>query len=609
MFVGPVDALTLLQLERCAWLQQFTDPLAAEATDASTRPTLFARLVTLLTTLSLSTPNNGGDIPTPLPHLDAALYVRDDNKFMAGAIHASYPFWRDYILPAAALPEELALKAHGWVERGVHVPDFFKPYRGEFAGAHMDAPAPLRFRGRNHPVPPEHRGFVEDTVADYLRSGAVLKLGAPALVSLPIGMALSSSGKPRLILDARYLNLWTPSPDMAYEGLRGFQRGIAAGDYLMSVDMKSGYHHIRVSPESRKYLGFSWNGNNYAFCVLPFGWAPACYVFNTISTAFAAFIRRMGVHCIVYLDDFGFVLRRAWTAQNREHFVAAMCLAFHLAGYYVSRTKSCLVPATRLQLLGFGIDTVPQQYFVPQRKLDAIFALITMVVQARAVNARALMSLCGKVQALALAVPPAPIFLRSTYDALAHAPIDGGIDEPDVTVTDAMKKDLRGLFALREWEGLSRWKEEKHVKLYTDACDVSWGAVLPLDGGSTHRAHGVFPRHLMHLHINVKEFLAVSYTLKRLGSFIPKPCYLDLYVDNTSVQYAALRGSSPDDLARSLSRVLLTWQLQFNVTIRLHRVASADNIADAESRLPNGEVSQQRPCGWPCRYWCVATIS
>lgn len=568
---------------------RFVDPTAAEATDASSHPSLFARFAFLLTALSLHVPWSSRAAVASAHQAqlcaDEPFVVRDDSRFRAGCIHAAFPFWKNYILPVAKLPAELHSRASGWLRDAVHVPDFFRPFSGTFGGRTYRAETPLPYRGRNHPVEPEHRPFVKGTLVEYLASGAIVEVAAPPFICMPIGVATNSSGKPRLILDARYLNLWTPSPDMKYESLRGFQQGIEKGDYLISVDHKSGYHHIRVTAESRQYLGFSWEGRFYVFCVLPFGWAPACHIYNTISTAFAAFVRAMGVHCIVYLDDFGFVVKRDWSAAQRHAFTAAMCLAFYLAGYFVSRTKSNFLPATSLLLLGFGIDTVRQQFFVPQKKMDAIFALIDAVTSSAVTTMRLLESLCGKIQSLSLAVPPVSLFLRSTYDALANAGDAPGLDGPAVDVTDGMRVDLRALYALRRWEGLSRWKPERHVKLYTDACDEGWGAVLPIDGVE-YRTRGQFPKHQLQLHINVKEFLAVSYTLKRIGHRIPAPCYLDLYVDNTSVQYAALRGSSPDELARALSRELLDWQLQRDITIRFHRVASADNPADEESRIP-----------------------
>ena len=63
------------------------------------------------------------------------------------------------------------------------------------------------------------------------------------------------------------------------------------GDYFTTFDLTSGYHHIEIHPEHRKFLGFQWtfeNGSSryFEFCVLPFGLALACYIFTKVLRPF-----------------------------------------------------------------------------------------------------------------------------------------------------------------------------------------------------------------------------------------------------------------------------------------------------------------------------------
>ena len=56
------------------------------------------------------------------------------------------------------------------------------------------------------------------------------------------------------------------------------------GDYVFTLDLKSGYHHVDIYQQHWKYLGFAWgvgsNLNYHVFGVLPFGLATACYLFT-----------------------------------------------------------------------------------------------------------------------------------------------------------------------------------------------------------------------------------------------------------------------------------------------------------------------------------------
>ena len=41
--------------------------------------------------------------------------------------------------------------------------------------------------------------------------------------------------------------------------------------YVITFDLKSGYHHVDVNKEHWRYLGFYWKKHFYVFKVLPFG--------------------------------------------------------------------------------------------------------------------------------------------------------------------------------------------------------------------------------------------------------------------------------------------------------------------------------------------------
>ncbi len=95
-----------------------------------------------------------------------------------------------------------------------------------------------------------------------------------------------------------------------------FQQGISPQDTLFSMDRKSGYHHVSLQATSWKYFGFQWECTTYVFTVLPFGWAPACYIYNTLSSVVAAYYRSFGLHCILYLDYFGSYI--VWYFSRRQ---------------------------------------------------------------------------------------------------------------------------------------------------------------------------------------------------------------------------------------------------------------------------------------------------
>jgi hypothetical protein len=369
---------------------------------------------------------------------------------------------------------------------------------------------------------------------------------------------------------------------MRYETLRQFQHGLDVDDLLYSLDHKSGYHHVPLTPESYGFVGFRWRGVFYTFCVLPFGWAPACYVYQTLSSVVAAYLRRLTIHTIVYLDDFGCALQACLSIIQQYMFVWATLAVMYQAHYYVAIPKSNLIPDVILRLLGFGIDTHRQRFFIPSEKLAAILALLRSALTAPSLPLEAVQSLTGKLQSLALAVPPVSIFLRSLHATIATAAKTG---DNDIRLSDDTKADLRELQNLRKWERLSRWPREQHtsIRLDTDASGSAWGAVIYV-GLSSLTAGGKFHRSQHSLPIHVKEMLAIRLALSAFESHI-RDCFLDIHVDNTLVELSALSGKSITAELREFARHLLHFQLQSNAVVRIYRVTSTDNVvADAISR-------------------------
>ena len=48
---------------------------------------------------------------------------------------------------------------------------------------------------------------------------------------------------------------------------------------------------------------FEWKGKLYHWYVMPFGLAPACWVFTVIVKALIAYCRLHGLKCLSYIDD------------------------------------------------------------------------------------------------------------------------------------------------------------------------------------------------------------------------------------------------------------------------------------------------------------------
>ena len=127
--------------------------------------------------------------------------------------------------------------------------------------------------------------FVSEAISDLLRTVEILD-HQPDLINL-LSVSVQSSGKKRLILDLRHVNLYVFKRTFCSEDLSVAIQIFSKGFYLFKFDLKSGYHHVEIFPEHRKYLAFSWDFGDgevkyFQFTVFRFGLSSAPYLFTKL---------------------------------------------------------------------------------------------------------------------------------------------------------------------------------------------------------------------------------------------------------------------------------------------------------------------------------------
>nr|XP_015840034.1 PREDICTED: retrovirus-related Pol polyprotein from transposon 17.6 [Tribolium castaneum] len=155
------------------------------------------------------------------------------------------------------------------------------------------------FLKRPYPVPFALRPAVDATIQEMLDLGVIKREASP--YASPMTVVKKKDGTVRICLDARMINSKMiadcESPPAADELLRRFH-GIR---YMSTIDLRSSYWQIPLSPESRQYTAFLYNGRSYTYQVLPFG----------LKTAVGSFSRAMDVvlgtevreFVVNYIDD------------------------------------------------------------------------------------------------------------------------------------------------------------------------------------------------------------------------------------------------------------------------------------------------------------------
>ena len=118
----------------------------------------------------------------------------------------------------------------------------------------IDFPPPKVCRNNGSAL--KEKEFVSEAISDFLGNRCVEVLDYPPAIVNPLSVSVQSSGKKRLILDWRHVNLYIFKQKCKCEDLKVALKVLSKGFYLFKFDLKSGYHHVEIFPDHRRFFGF-----------------------------------------------------------------------------------------------------------------------------------------------------------------------------------------------------------------------------------------------------------------------------------------------------------------------------------------------------------------
>ena len=104
--------------------------------------------------------------------------------------------------------------------------------------------------------------FVTDAILQRIETRAIRVWGRvgevrPPHLVLPLMIEWQ---KPRLCIDARFVNLWMIDTPVSLERLVGVPRFVYSNSHMSKIDDTSGYDNILLSHHSQQYFCIEWQG-------------------------------------------------------------------------------------------------------------------------------------------------------------------------------------------------------------------------------------------------------------------------------------------------------------------------------------------------------------
>ena len=115
----------------------------------------------------------------------------------------------------------------------------------------------------------EDHEFVTKAISEMVQAGAAsaLPTGVIPTVVNPLGVVPKNhSNKLRLIINTMYVNNNLTKRVCKFEGLSDISDDMTVkGDFSFSYDLTSGYYHVKLHLDSRRFFGFKWKGIYYQY--------------------------------------------------------------------------------------------------------------------------------------------------------------------------------------------------------------------------------------------------------------------------------------------------------------------------------------------------------
>ena len=342
-----------------------------------------------------------------------------EKEFMVGSLNLCGEFWEKEIL--ADHPDKHKLSS--WLQ-GVKIESFFKPFTREvYKGKNIKAKLPPPICLSNY-VPQDFFPWVNETINEYKRIkmlvpwSQVRRQGESMLpdLILPLGV---EPNKPRLLWDARYLNLFLKHCPFTLDGVDKISTIGWENMYLFKIDHKSGYLHVPFHRESWKYLGVEWNNEILVFTALAFGGSNCPVIYHSLTDATTRYIRKLNIPGLDYIDDMLFGTptydknkspQEQLVSARRACYVTTLIL--FCAGYFLNK-KCIFEPVTRIPYLGIECDTKNLMFWVPEEKMKKLVMLIQEILETGISNFVQLEKVVGKCRSMSVAVPAAALYTRA----------------------------------------------------------------------------------------------------------------------------------------------------------------------------------------------------
>ena len=333
--------------------------------------------------------------------------------------------------------------------------------------------------------------------------------------NFPVIIVEKKTGEIRPVIDYRALNKIVQIESYPIPRIDEILYTLNNNTIYSNLDLRSAFHQVKLSEDSKQYTAFSVNFKKFNFKRLPFGYANSTAVFQNVMCS--ALSEILGTVCFVFLDDI-----LVFSETKEQHFADLRAVLMKLrAGNLAVKLEKCKFFHEKIEYLGHSISAEGISC-VQNKKLR------NMPVPT---NVKELQRFLGLANYFRKFIPVFSRVANPLYNLLKK-------DQEYIWTEECNESFIKLKDSLISSKVLAHPDFNKTFYLFTDASDKGIGSCLmqadknanlrPIayfskSLNSTQKRYSVTKKEMLAIHVSLKEFkfLIFGYDLVILTDHLP----------------------------------------------------------------------------------------